>query len=403
MSGPLEGVRILDFTWALAGPFGSMILCDLGAENIKLEPVGQTWQSRGNGPYLDEVSTYYFSVNRGKRSVLIDLKSAEGKEIVYALARDVDVVWNNFSPGTMDRLGFGAERLRSLNPRLIFASTSGFGQTGPYAQKNAVDVIAQGMSGLMSITGHPGGPPARAGYSIGDMAAGMFTAIGVLSALVERGRSGEGQEVDVAMLDSQVALLENAFVRYFATGEVPQRIGTRHPLITPFQAFPTSDGYIVIAGVRDWQLFCTTIGRDDLLLDGRFQDNPSRTRHHDALEPILWATFVQRSTREWIEALRDVCMVERLNTIPDVAADEHVNFRGMFVDVPHPRGAAPIRVTNSPIRLSRTPASVTRPPSDPGGDTVEVLRSLGYDDERIASLVRAGVVGAPTRGGEGGA
>jgi CoA:oxalate CoA-transferase len=285
MAGPLEGVRILDFTWALAGPFGSMILCDLGAENIKIEPVGQTWESRGNGPYVDGVSTYYFSVNRGKRSLLVDLKSPEGQEIIYALAKTVDVVWNNFSPGTMDRLGFGCERLREINPRLIYASTSGFGQAGPYREKNAVDVIAQGMSGLMSITGHADGPPARAGYSIGDMAAGMFTAIGVLAALVERGRSGEGQEVDVAMLDVQVALLENAFVRYFATGEVPQRIGTRHPLITPFQAFETSNGYLVIAGVRDWQLFCARLGRPDLVNDERFLDNPSRTRHHAALEP----------------------------------------------------------------------------------------------------------------------
>ena len=394
MAGPLDGIRILDFTWALAGPYGVMILGDLGAEIIKVEPVGQDWQTRGNPPHIDGVSTYYFSVNRGKKSILLDLKTQKAKDVVYALAKQVDVVWNNFSPGTMDDLGFGCETLRALNPKLIYASTSGFGQYGPYRERRAVDVIVQGMSGLMSITGEAGGPPARAGYSIGDMAAGMFTAIGVLSALVERSKSGEGQEVDVAMLDSQVALLENPIIRHFATGEVPGRIGSRHPLVTPFQALPTSDGHIVIAGVRDWELFCAKIDRLEIMHDERFMDGPTRTINHAALEPILIETFSKRSSEYWLTELAEICMVAPLNTIADIAQDPHEIARGMFVDLPHPKGGKDFRVASSPVRLSRTPIQVNRPPSGPGEDTVEILRTLGgYTDAAIEEMLEEGAIG----------
>ena len=394
MAGPLDGIRILDFTWALAGPYGVMILCDLGAEVIKIEPVGQDWQTRGNPPHVDGVSTYYFSVNRGKKSILVDLKAPQGKDIVYALAKQVDVVWNNFSPGTMDDLGFSCETLRALNPRLIYASTSGFGQYGPYRERRAVDVIVQGMSGLMSITGEPGGPPGRPGYSIGDMAGGLFTAIGVLSALVERGKSGDGQEVDVAMLDSQVALLENAIIRYFATGEMTGPIGSRHPLVTPFQAFPTSDGHIVIAGVRDWELFCAKVDRLDLMQDERFTDNPRRTANHALLEPMLNEAFRKKTSKEWIEELEETCLVAPLNTIADIANDPHEIARGMFVDLPHPKGGKAFRVTNSPIRLSRTPVQVDRAPSSPGENTVEVLRTLGgFSDAAIEEMLKDEVIG----------
>ena len=400
MAGPLSGVRILDFTWALAGPYGVMLLGDLGAEVIKVEPVGQTWQTRGPGPHVDGVSTYFFSVNRGKKSILIDLKTEQGKNVVHALAKQVDVVWNNFSPGTMDELGLGAETLRALNPRLIYAATSGFGQYGPYRKRKAVDVIVQGMGGIMSITGEPGGEPVRPGYSMGDMAGGLFTAIGVLSALVERGTRNEGQEVDVAMLDSQVALLENALVRHFATGELPGPVGTRHPLVTPFQAFPTKDGHLVLAGAKDWQLFCAKIERPDLMLDERFTDNPLRTANHAILEPMLYETFRQKTTQEWIDILEDICMVGPLNTIADIAQDPHEIARGMFVDLPLPGSNKTMRVTNSPIRLSRTPVEVDRPPSDPGENTVEILRTLGgFSDAEIEDMVKSGAVGALDRPG----
>jgi CoA:oxalate CoA-transferase len=391
--GPLDGIRILDFTWALAGPFGSMILCDMGAEVWKVEPVGITEAERGPGPMVDGTNTYFFSINRGKQSIEIDLKSERGRDIVLSLAEHADVVTENFSPGTMARLGLGYDDIAERNARIIYASTSGFGQTGPYAQRGAVDVIVQAMSGLMSITGHPEGEPARAGYSIADMAGGMFTAIGVLGALVERERSGRGQYIDVAMFDSQIALLEGAVSRHLATGEVPGRIGTRHPLITPFQALPTSDGYVVIAGVKDWTLFCALIDRDELATDARFATNELRTRNHAELEPLLAAALRVGTTDQWIATLRDACLVAPMNTVPQAAIDPQTLAREMIVDLPTAAGGH-MRVSSSPLKYSRTPVALDRGADAPGGHTAAILRDvLGLDDASIATLAAEGVIG----------
>ena len=300
MTGPLAGITVLDFTWALAGPYGVMILADLGADVWKIETTSQTERRRSKGPYVHGVSTYFFSLNRGKKSIMLDLKAPEATEIVHRLVKRADVLAENFSPGTMDRLGFGYEQMREVNPALVYASTSGFGQTGPYRERGAVDIIVQGMGALMSTTGHESDPlPSRAGYSIGDMAGGMYTTIGVLSALVERAQSGEGQHVDVAMLDCQVALMENPVIRYFATGEVQPRAGLRHPLSTPHQAFPGSDAWFVLAGVRDrnWQLFCGMIGADELAVDERFSDNALRTKNYEQLQPIMFEATPQAPAR----------------------------------------------------------------------------------------------------------
>jgi CoA:oxalate CoA-transferase len=395
MPGPLDGITVLDFTWHLAGPYGTLQLADLGAEVWKVETVYADEQRRGPGPMVDGINTYFFSVNRGKQSIALDLRSDEGKEIVYGLARHADVLTENFTPGTMERLGFGYERMAAINPRLIYASTSGFGQTGPYRERGAVDVIVQGMGGVISITGHPDGPPARPGYSIGDMAGGLFTAIGVLAALVERDRSGKGQRIDVAMLDAQVALLENAIVRYCATGEVPQRIGTRHPLTTPFQAFPTADGYVVVAGVKDWELFCARIERDELILDERFKTNALRTQNHAQLEPILNEVFRQKTTDEWIVLLEPVCLIGPMNTIDRVVADPQVQAREMIVDLPAWNGAH-LKVSGTPVKLSRTPGGPVSGPDRPAGHTAALLREkLGYSEERIADLTARGVIGLP--------
>ncbi|KKL56322.1 hypothetical protein LCGC14_2246550, partial [marine sediment metagenome] len=264
-AGPLSGVIVLDLTWVLAGPFGSEILCDLGAEVIKVErpPFGDV--ARTTGPHIKNESGYFFSVNRGKKSICLDLKRPAGKDIFLRLAEKADMVMENFTPGTMESLGLSYETLSARNPRLIYAATSGFGQTGPDRLRPALDIVVQGMGGIMSITGEPGGPPVRPGISLGDIAAGLYTAIGILAALQEREKSGRGQMIDISMLDCQIAILENAFMRYFATGETPGPIGTRHPLATPFQAFPTKDGWIVLAlswGVpNQWELLCATIGR----------------------------------------------------------------------------------------------------------------------------------------------
>jgi CoA:oxalate CoA-transferase len=392
MAGPLHGITVLDFTWALAGPYGVMVLADLGAEVWKIEPPGQTENSRGPGPMAQGIDTYFFSVNRGKRSLCLDLKTPEAKEIVHALARQADVLTQNFRPGVMDRLGLDYTTMASLNPRLIYASLSGFGQYGPYRDKGAVDIIVQGMGGVVSITGHPDSPPARPGYSIGDMGGGLFLAIGVLAALEARHRTGAGQHLDVSMLDAQVTLLENAVVRHCATGEVPARIGTRHPLFTPLQAFPTADGHIVIANTKDWPLFCATIGRDDLIDDPRFQTNALRTQHHAALEPILNDTFRQKPSAYWLAALDHVCLIGPMNTIPDVVNDPHIREREMVVEIPAWNGAQ-LKVANTPMKYSHTPAGATAGPDRPGGATAVLLRErLGYSEAQIEDLAARNVI-----------
>jgi CoA:oxalate CoA-transferase len=309
-----------------------------------------------------------------------------------SLAEKADVLTQNFSPGTMKRLGLDYEAVSARNPRLIYASLSGFGQYGPYAERGAVDVIVQGLSGVMSITGYGDGPPARVGYSIGDMAGGLYLTQGILAALIERGTSGKGQHIDVAMLDAQVNLLENAVVRYFATGDVPQRIGSRHPLNMPFQAFPTADGHIVLAGVKDWPLFCGLIERDDLVADERFGTIALRLKHHGSLEPMLIETFTQKPTAHWLDLLSEHFLIAPLNTIDQMVTDPQVNAREMFLDLPTWNGGT-MRVVNSPVKLSRTPVQVERGADSPGGHTRTILTQvLGYDDSKVDGLIESGAI-----------
>ncbi|MCJ7493095.1 MAG: CoA transferase [Deltaproteobacteria bacterium] len=389
MAGPLKGVRVLDMTWALAGPYCTMVLCDLGAEVIKVESPDGGDPSRKSLPFIEGVSSYFLSVNRGKKSVAVNLRHPQGKEIVLALANQSDVLVENFRPGVMDRLGLGYGALRETNPRIIYAACSGCGQKGPYAHRPAYDVVVQGMGGALSITGEAGGPPVRVGFSIGDIGGGIFTALGVLAALHERESSGQGQMVDISMLDGQIALLENAFARFFATGEVPQRIGTRHPLRTPFQAFPTQDGHIVLAAgeERFWQRLCQVINRPDLLGDERFKDNPSRTRNHDQLEPILKEITRTKKTAEWV-ALMDKNDIPcgPVNSIDQVVNDPHTAAREMITEVEHSK-AGRLKVVNSPLKLSRTPVKIERACPELGEHTEEVLQNLlGFSQEKITEL-----------------
>lgn len=396
MNGPLEGIRVLDFTWALAGPFATMQLADLGAEVVKVEYPETHEKERGFGPYLDGISTFFFSPNRGKKGIAIDLKAPEGKALVKRLARTADVVTENFRPGTMDRLGLGYRALREENPRLIYAALSGFGQTGPYSSMAAVDAVAQAMGGTMSLNGEKGGPPMRVGVSMGDMVAGLYLALGIVSALRARDIAGEGQMLDVALMEAQMALCENAIVRHSAFDEHPTRQGSRHALLAPFGPFPTKDGWIVIANVKEWELFCALLGRDEMALDERFATNRARLENVDELEANLCDVLAAHTTDEWFALLEpaNVCAIGKVNSIADLFDDPHVAARNMLVDIPMPYGKpGALKLPNSPLHLSATPTVVGRPMPEHGGNTDEVLGAwAGMDRADVEDLRARGVI-----------
>lgn len=397
MAGPLEGIKILDLSWVLSAPFATMVLSDLGAEVIKIERLEVGDIARGNGPFVKGLSSYFLSLNRGKKSITLNLASEQGRDIFLKLVEHVDVVVQNFTPGTMEKLGLGYETLKQHNPKIIYAACSGFGQTGPYATKLAFDVIVQAMGGIMSITGEPGGPPIRPGASIGDIAAGLFLCIAILACLQERHVSGQGQMIDISMLDCQVAIQENAFVRYLNTGELPQALGTRHPVFTPFQVFPTKDGYIAVAtmgGVRDqWPLYCAIIGHLELIDDERYQTGWSRTQNYEALEPVLNEAMKARTTQEWLAELESAEIpCGPVNTIDKVVADPQIQIREMIVDVHHPT-AGSFKVTNTPVKLSRTNAKLEQASPDLGEHTKEVLAEfLGKTGPELLELEKNGII-----------
>ena len=299
---PLEGLVVLDMTRVLAGPFASMMFADLGAEVIKIERPEGGDDTRAYPPFQKGESAYFMSLNRGKRSVTLNLKHPRGKEILKELAKKSDILIENFKPGTMDKLGLGYEDLRKVNPRLIYAASSGFGQTGPYSSRPAYDLIIQGMGGMMSVTGPDEHTPTKVGSSVADIFAGLFTAIGILSAVNARNRTGRGQLVDVAMLDCMVAVLENAVARYLVSGEIPHPIGNRHPSIAPFTTLATSDGAMNIAvGNGDiWKRMCAVLGMEEYVNDPRFADNPSRVEHFQALKEILEERTTKKTSDHWL-------------------------------------------------------------------------------------------------------
>ena len=378
MSGPLEGIKVLDLTRVLAGPYATMILSDLGADVIKIEQPEIGDESRNFGPFKNGFSLYFMSVNRGKRSITLDLKTDRGKDIFKQLVKQSDILVENFRPGTMKKLGLDYETLAAEHPALIYAACSGFGQTGPFAEKGAYDMIIQGMGGIISITGEPDGPPVRVGTSISDITAALFTTIGILSALHNRNSTGKGQLVDVAMLDSLVAVLENAIVRYFATDEIPQPLGSRHPAITPFEAFESADGHIIIAIGNDtlWAKFCEHVDQKNLISDPRFRTNVERTANHSELFPILSEIMRQRTTDEWIDALENIGVpCGPINTIDKVVNHPQVQARDMIAHVIHQMTGA-VEVPGLPIKLSDTPGDVDIPAPNLGEHTVEILTDV---------------------------
>ncbi len=386
MRKPLEHIKVLDFTRVLAGPYCTMILANMGAEIIKVERPGIGDDSREFGPFINGQSIYFISLNRGKKSIALDLKQPESIKIIKELVKEVDVVAENFRPGTMEKLGLGYEELKKINPRLIFATMSGFGQTGPYSRRPAYDMIVQGMGGIMSITGQEGGEPVRVGTSIGDIIAGMFGAIGILAALADRDISGQGRMVDVAMLDGQLAILENAISRYTATGEAPKPLGARHPSIAPFEAYKTKDSYVIIACGNDrlWESFCKLVGREDLLEMDIFKTNPDRVANVEKLKEYMTEITMERTTAEWDEYLnKNGIPCSPINTIDKLFADPQVLARNMLVEVEQP-GAGKIKIAGNPIKLSGMEEELPSEPAPQIGEHTELIlkKYLAPDDDK---------------------
>jgi CoA:oxalate CoA-transferase len=380
ISGPLNGVTVIDLTRVLAGPYCTMVLADLGARVIKVEAPGQGDDARAFGPFLQGRSAYFLSLNRGKESIALDLKAQADREVFLQLLEKADVLIENFRPGTMEKLGYGWPMLHALFPRLILASTSGFGQTGPYSKRPAYDMVVQAMGGIMSLTGHKGGPPTRVGTSVGDITAGLFTAVGINAALFRRTASGEGARIDIAMLDCQIAILENAIARYFATGQVPEPMGARHPSITPFEALATKDGHIVVAAGND-QLFrrlCDALEIASLADNPLFLTNELRTRHHAALKDELEAALAARNTGDWLQRIEQAGVP--CGPINDMAAalnDPHVLSRNMVVHAHDPVAGA-VRMAGNPIKIEGYPDPLERPGAPAlDGDGAAIRRELG--------------------------
>jgi CoA:oxalate CoA-transferase len=384
IAGPLSGVLVIDLTRVLAGPFCTMVLADLGARVIKVEVPGRGDDARAIGPFVGERSAYFMSLNRGKESIALDLRDADDRRIFEKLLARADVLVENFRPGAMERLGYGWGELHARFPRLILASTSGFGQTGPYAERPAYDVVAQAMGGLMSVTGQPDGEPTRVGTSIGDIAGGLFTAIGIQAALVERHRSGAGQRVDVGLLDAQVAILENAIARYSVSGEIPRPIGSRHPSIAPFDAFATRDGFAVIAAGNDalFAKLCEAIGAPEWTEDERFRTNELRNQNADVLKELIEAALAGRTTSEWLEVLqRAEVPCGPLNDIAQLMKDPQVAHRNMIVCSEDAAGVR-LRMAGNPIKLSAHEDPATRPAAPAlDGDRRRILAELDATDD----------------------
>ena len=390
----LSGLRVIDLSRILAGPYCTMMLADYGAEVIKVERPGLGDGSRAWGPpWVGEQSAYFLSVNRNKKSMTLNLKRAEGREILKKLVQGGDVLVENFKAGTMEKLGLDYETLAAINPGLVYCAITGYGQNGPYRDRPGYDFIIQAQGGIMSITGPAEGGPHKVGVAIVDVTAGLFAATAILAALQERERSGQGQYIDVALLDAQLGWLVNVAQNYFVTGDRPGRYGNAHPNIVPYETFPTADGYIAIGVGSDGQFrrLCDVIGRPDLWEEERFQTNDGRVRHRETLVPILETSLRTRTTEAWMaRLLKAEVPAGPINDVPAVMTDPQVAARGMVQEVESAEGR--IRQVGPVAKLSRTPAEVRSAPPLLGADTEEVLRELDYSPAEIERMREAGAV-----------
>ena len=389
--GALAGLKVLDLTRVLAGPTCTQMLGDLGAEVVKIERPGAGDDTRGFAPpYVPRTkeSAYFVGVNRNKKSVTLDIAKPEGQEIVHRLLAECDILVENFKVGALAKYGLGWDDLKDRYPRLIYCSITGFGQTGPYAPRPGYDALIQAMGGVMSLTGEINGEPQKVGIPVADLFAGLYGCIGVLAAVNHRNSTGQGQRIDIGMLDTHVAWLANQGMNYLATGENPPRLGNQHPNIVPYQVFPSSDGYIVLSVGNDptFERFCKLVGQEALLADPRFATNAARVENRQLVTDTLTPVMRSRTTKDWVAALEAAKIgCGPINTLKDVFEDPHVQARGVVVEMDHASGER-VQVIANPVRLSATPPSYRSAAPVLGQHTEEVLAGLGLDAEAIAKL-----------------
>ena len=398
-TGPLAGLTVFDLTRVLAGPTCVQMLGDLGADVIKVEKPGSGDDTRGFAPPFmpgTQESAYFVGVNRNKRSVTLDIAKPEGQEIALALIAKSDILAENFKVGALAKYGLGYEQLHARFPGLIYCSITGFGQTGPYAPRPGYDSLVQAMGGVMSLTGEPDGMPQKVGVPVADLFAGLYGCIGILAALRHKAATGQGQQVDIGMLDTHVAWLANQGMNYLATGENPERLGNQHPNIVPYQVFPTADGHVVLSVGNDptFQRFCKEFGLAHMLDDPRFATNAARVGNRQLVTDMLTPVLRGQPTAWWVERLEALKIgCGPINTLKDVFADPQVQARNTVVQMPHAASPDGVKVIANPVRLSETPADYRRPPPVLGQHTEEVLgERLGLSGARLAELREKGVI-----------